>query len=471
MTSDVYTQHVLAIEKPLELRPQAMTGAQATLLTGESAVEVLGRSYADPETQSRVKGRTPLSLDRDRILYSDRFRRQDDKYHVLLFGNTTRARNYTSHAVKAAHLARVIATRLRLNPDLAEAIALGSKIGAVPFIHVGKDRVPDWIIKQFTRGEPVPQKFGNEPSGIPTWIAKIKNPDSRVAVREYFPWAFSDLDSSPYTSGMFSYWHLAMNPFLKKPRSDGQGSLYTAQLLYGIWHHSLKDVSDEFSHEVKFGETSYGISNSHATYEAMVARYCDDIAWVIENLAEASRVDLLDERSPVLATLGADAHSWTPTAYAALTAKDSGALYSFFIHDLVNTSEPRLDRLGDDRTRRESRIRETITLSDGGQEVLRYTKDFLGRQVFGHRLIEARNSALEALISTALDILAKADAYDGSPLRRAVHRIAVLEGWGTDEQEQQVALLAKSKEFRVQASVAVLATMSDRDVFELVGLR
>jgi dGTPase len=76
--------------------------------------------------------RTVFQQDRDRILASEAFRRLPYKTHrFLMAGGATRDR--LSHALQVAQLARTMARALRLNEDLAEAVALGHDVGHGPF--------------------------------------------------------------------------------------------------------------------------------------------------------------------------------------------------------------------------------------------------------------------------------------------------------------------------------------------------
>src|SRR5258706_5981932 len=88
----------------------------------------------------RIKlfNRTPIQLERDRILYSNGIRKQSEKYHILFRGNTKIVRNYITHTMRMMQVCRAICRGLKLNEDFAEAIALGSKLGALPFIHASK---------------------------------------------------------------------------------------------------------------------------------------------------------------------------------------------------------------------------------------------------------------------------------------------------------------------------------------------
>ena len=119
MTSS-YSEHVEAIEA--QLAPYAFTTKKIeTFATGEDALRYFEERWKSNEAQ--LDGRTPVSLERDRILYSNALRNQSDKYHVLFWGLHRVTRNYTTHTLRVAQVARSLSGRLHLNADLAEAIA------------------------------------------------------------------------------------------------------------------------------------------------------------------------------------------------------------------------------------------------------------------------------------------------------------------------------------------------------------
>ncbi|SFC43882.1 deoxyguanosinetriphosphate triphosphohydrolase [Butyrivibrio sp. YAB3001] len=76
--------------------------------------------------------------DRDRILYSKSFRRLKDKTQVFLSPYGDHYRTRMTHTLEVSQNARTIAKALRLNEDLAEAIALGHDLGHTPFGHAGE---------------------------------------------------------------------------------------------------------------------------------------------------------------------------------------------------------------------------------------------------------------------------------------------------------------------------------------------
>ncbi len=82
--------------------------------------------------------RTEYQRDRDRILHSKAFRRMKHKTQVFLAPEGDHYRTRLTHTLEVSQIARTIARALRLNEDLAEAIALGHDLGHTPFGHSGE---------------------------------------------------------------------------------------------------------------------------------------------------------------------------------------------------------------------------------------------------------------------------------------------------------------------------------------------
>jgi len=76
--------------------------------------------------------------DRDRILHCKSFRRLKHKTQVFLTPRGDHYRTRLTHTLEVSQNARTIAKALRLNEDLAEAIALGHDLGHTPFGHAGE---------------------------------------------------------------------------------------------------------------------------------------------------------------------------------------------------------------------------------------------------------------------------------------------------------------------------------------------
>ena len=82
--------------------------------------------------------RTPFQRDRDRILHSKAFRRLKGKTQVFLSPEGDHYRTRLTHTLEVAQISRTVGRAIRLNEDLAEAIALGHDLGHTPFGHAGE---------------------------------------------------------------------------------------------------------------------------------------------------------------------------------------------------------------------------------------------------------------------------------------------------------------------------------------------
>ncbi len=123
-----------------KLRP----GERSSACYAASAVASRGRFHAEPECATR----SPFQRDRDRILHSTAFRRLTYKTQVFLFHEGDHYRSRLTHSLEVAQIARTIARQLRLDEDLAEALALAHDLGHSPFGHAG-ERALDTAMADF----------------------------------------------------------------------------------------------------------------------------------------------------------------------------------------------------------------------------------------------------------------------------------------------------------------------------------
>jgi dGTPase len=93
-----------------------------------------GRRHPEPEHRFRMA----FQRDRDRIIHSTAFRRLEYKTQVFVNHEGDYYRTRLTHTMEAAQVTRTIARALRLNEDLAEAIALAHDLGHPPFGHAGE---------------------------------------------------------------------------------------------------------------------------------------------------------------------------------------------------------------------------------------------------------------------------------------------------------------------------------------------
>lgn len=96
--------------------------------------------------------RTVFQRDRDRIVYSNAFRRLKHKTQVFLspIGLGDHYRTRLTHTLEVAEISRTISRAMRLNEDLAETIALGHDLGHPPFGHSGETVLQEIYSKHFT---------------------------------------------------------------------------------------------------------------------------------------------------------------------------------------------------------------------------------------------------------------------------------------------------------------------------------
>lgn len=93
-----------------------------------------GRLY--PASSSPT--RSEHQRDRDRIIHSTAFRRLQHKTQVFLHHEGRHYRTRLTHSLEVSQIARSIARYLKLNEDLAEAVALAHDLGHTPFGHAGE---------------------------------------------------------------------------------------------------------------------------------------------------------------------------------------------------------------------------------------------------------------------------------------------------------------------------------------------
>jgi dGTPase len=98
-----------------------------------------GRQHSEPSHAYR----TEFQRDRARIIHSRAFRRLEYKTQVFLNGTGDHLRTRLTHSIEVASISRTIARALRLNEDLAEAIALAHDLGHAPFGHSGEEMLAE----------------------------------------------------------------------------------------------------------------------------------------------------------------------------------------------------------------------------------------------------------------------------------------------------------------------------------------
>jgi dGTP triphosphohydrolase len=429
-----------------------------------------------------LKQRTPIQIQRDRILYSHGMRKQTEKYHVLYNGQHRIVRSYATHAMKMAQVTRAICRGLNLNEDFGEAIALGAKVGAVPFIHAAKDEAGAWasekvitLDQQWAKERPLEvndqqqldMDFQNKP--LPKFVAGLQSDKAFRLIQQYMPWAAGQRTASLYGSGSESYWLLCMNPFTAEIKQNQ----YFPETMYGIWRHTrgVWPSQDSFHHRFRLQGSSRcnEIKDAHATFEAVVVQYADDITWAIENLNDANDVALLNDQSQIYAAVCAELGGPLPQRLqAALAENDAGGIYSYFISDFIQNSSALFEaHQGTAELREElasGRVR--IGLSPEADTYLDKMIEFLKDQVFIETRTRNRMEMLRSVTNACLNLIFN----DEEVLPRVVAEQARLGRWKQSAKTKALRLLSDPIH-RVQLSMDVLASWGDHEIYDFVGIQ
>lgn len=119
----------MSIRQELEKRERMFLSPYAVC-----SADTKGRDYPiSPDSM-----RTEFQRDRDRILHCKSFRRLKFKTQVFIAPEGDHYRTRLTHTLEVSQVARTLARAMRLNEDLAEAIALGHDLGHTPFGHSGE---------------------------------------------------------------------------------------------------------------------------------------------------------------------------------------------------------------------------------------------------------------------------------------------------------------------------------------------
>lgn len=231
---------------PMTIR-ERIEGQERETLSPYAALSCRSKGRRREEEPCPV--RTDFQRDRDRIIHRCKaFRRLSQKTQVFISPKLDHYHTRLQHSLEVAQIARTLAKALRLNEDLAEAIALGHDVGHPPFGHAGENAL-DSVYRDY------------DPNG------RFKHNEQGVRVVEVL-------------------------------EENGEGLNLTEEVREGILYHT-KGRAD-------IGEVAAG--DPPSTLEGRLVKVADRIAYVNHDLEDALRAGFITEEeipSAVLTTLGA----------------------------------------------------------------------------------------------------------------------------------------------------------------------
>jgi len=330
-------------------------GARAPAAYAASAMPSRGRR--SPEASCLT--RSPFQRDRDRVLHATAFRRLIHKTQVFVFHEGDHYRTRLTHSLEVAQIARTVARQLRLDEDLAEALALAHDLGHPPFGHAG-ERALDRVMAAFGG-------FDHNAQSLRV-VMKLE--------RKYL--AFDGLN-------------LTWETLEGLAKHNGP--------LVGAAHAPVRRAIRDLESWQSLAP------NQWASGEAQVAALSDDIAYVSHDIDDGLRaglltLDALREAPLVGGIVAAVAVAEAPGIRSRLTYEVTRRLITLLIQDLVSGSRARLAALAplspDDIRAAPS---ETAAFSEGTAADIKALKSFLMENVYRSRRVMHVMEEAERLVA------------------------------------------------------------------------
>jgi len=321
-----------------------------------------GAENGPDDDASRLTARTPFQRDRDRILHSSAFRKLKHKTQVFVYHEGDYFRTRMTHSIEVAQIARSMARALRLNDDLAEAVALAHDLGHTPFGHAGEDVLQSRM-----------QDFGG-----------FDHNEQTVRVVTALEQRYAGFD----------------------------GLNLTWETLEGICkHHGPVEAGTPVRPAIAAVDEAFDMRlGDYPSAEAQLANLADDIAYLSHDFDDALRAGLFEIKAiselpqvgPILRTIN-QAYGALPVER--LTHELIRRLISVFVADLLTQSSSNLDAMdaasSDDIRRAGGAV---IAFSPAMAADLETIRDFLFTNMWRHYKVNRMTSKAKRVVTDLFDL-------------------------------------------------------------------
>ncbi|MET3925511.1 deoxyguanosinetriphosphate triphosphohydrolase [Devosia sp. 2618] len=322
----------------------------------------LGRLYGTGPSPTRSE----YQRDRDRIIHSTAFRRLQHKTQVFLQHDGNHFRNRLTHTLEVSQMARSMARALRLDEDLAEAVALSHDLGHTPFGHAGERAL-----------HAVMEPYGGFDHNIQA-MRVVTRLENRYAEHDGLNLTWETLEGILKHNG---------------PLTNQDGTPYGKYALEGV-PAGLDDIPAIADLRI----------SSHASLEAQIAAIADDVAYNAHDIDDALRADLIVLEDLIDVPLAGPIVSEVLARYPEVAPNRQAhevqrRLITSTIEDVIATTSANIGASGVTSAEDVRNAGQTlVTFSDRVAEAERGLKAFLFTEVYRHESVMVPVRRSEALV-------------------------------------------------------------------------
>ncbi len=315
-----------------------------------------GRLYPLDDSPTR----SAFQRDRDRIIHCTAFRRLAHKTQVFVPLDGDHFRTRLTHSIEVGQIARALARCLRVDEDLAEAVALAHDLGHTPFGHAGEEAL-----------EACMKPYGGFDHNAQA-LRVVTKLERRYADYDGLNLAWETLEGIVKHNGP-----------LAGPRATRPLSRFIAE------YDALFPLA----------------LDSFAGVEAQAAAQADDIAYIGHDIddglrAGLFRLDDIAEAVPFIAEIVGAVDIWRPSLDGGRRINEVvRRIITGFVEDMIQNSLAQLARLAPS-TAAEVRLagEALVTLSPSRREAERDIKRFLFENMYRHeKVMDVWRQAREAI--------------------------------------------------------------------------